>query len=71
MKNLIDIKDITNEPNILQEIKWGGPRKGSGAKPKYKEPTTTIAFRCPISKVAELKEIAKLKLDEWAVKKTI
>jgi hypothetical protein len=37
MKNLIDIIDTTNEPNILQKIEWGCTRKGSGAKPKYKE----------------------------------
>ena len=53
---------------MQQKIKWGGPRKGSGAKPKYNEPTTTIAFRCPVSKVEELKLIAKSKLNEWAIK---
>jgi hypothetical protein len=68
MKNLIDIIDTTNEPNIIQKMEWGGSRKNAGAKPKYKEQTTTIAFRCPISKVTELKAIAKLKLDEWAIK---
>jgi hypothetical protein len=68
MKKLIDIIDTTNEPNILQKMEWGGSRKNAGAKPKYKEPTTTIAFRCPVSKVTELKEIAKLKLNEWAIK---
>lgn len=29
----------------------GGKRKGSGRKPKYKEETTTISFRVPVSKV--------------------
>ena len=43
----------------------GGSRKGSGAKPKYNEPTTTIAFRVPISKVEELKTIINAKLSEW------
>lgn len=46
----------------------GGARKGSGAKPKYKEQTKTVAFRCPLSKVDELKLIVKSKLSEWSVK---
>jgi len=33
----------------------GGTRQGSGAKPKYSEQTKTVAFRCPLSKVDELK----------------
>ena len=46
----------------------GGTRKGSGAKPKYNEQTKTVAFRCPLSKVDELKIIVKSKLSEWSVK---
>ena len=68
MKKLIDIIDTTNEPNILQKMKWGGSRKNSGAKPKYNEETKTVAFRCPLSKVDELKIIVKAKLSEWSVK---
>lgn len=49
-------------------IKQGGKREGSGAKPKYSEQTKTIAFRCPLSKVDELKIIVKSKLSEWSVK---
>lgn len=37
----------------------GGKRPGSGRKPKYNEPTTTIAFRVPVSKVKEVKGIVK------------
>jgi hypothetical protein len=48
--------------------KHGGIRKGSGAKPKYNEETKTVAFRCPLSKVEELKIIVKSKLSEWSVK---
>jgi hypothetical protein len=44
---------------------WGGARKGSGNKPKYNEKTTTIAFRVPISKVDEVKEIIKNKQTQW------
>jgi hypothetical protein len=43
----------------------GGTRQGSGAKPKYNEQTKTIAFRCPLSKVDELKLFVKSKLLEW------
>lgn len=42
----------------------GGTRQGSGAKPKYNEQTKTVSFRCPLSKVDELKVIVKSKLSE-------
>jgi len=77
MEKLIDIINTDNERNIIQEIcdndlakvknTYGGKRKGSGAKPKYNEKTTTIAFRCPQSKVSELKSLVKAKLCEWAI----
>lgn len=37
----------------------GGTRKGSGAKPKYDEPTKTIAFRVPISRIEHVKCLLK------------
>ena len=46
----------------------GGYRRNAGAKPKYKEQTKTVAFRCPLSKVDELKFFVKSKLSEWSVK---
>ncbi len=46
----------------------GGTRQGSGAKPKYNEPTKTIAFRVPQSKIDEIKLIVKTKLSEWVLK---
>ena len=46
----------------------GGTRQGAGAKPKYNEQTKTVAFRCPLSKVEELKEIVNAQLSEWSVK---
>lgn len=49
----------------------GGTRQGSGAKPKYNEKTKTVAFRCPLSKVDELKKLVNEKLADWAVKSTI
>ena len=48
--------------------KRGGTRQGSGAKPKYLEQTKTVAFRCPLSKLDELKLIIKSKLSDWMVK---
>jgi len=68
MKKLIDIIDTTHDPNILQEMKWGGTRKNAGAKRKYNEQTKTVAFRCPLSKVDELKLVVKSKLSDWSVK---
>ena len=43
----------------MKKEKRGGKRPNSGAKPKYSEPTITIAFRVPISKVNEVKELVK------------
>ena len=37
----------------------GGKRANAGSKPKYYEPTKTIAFRVPISKIDEVKEVIK------------
>ena len=34
-----------NEINFVIKAKRGGTRQGSGAKPKYNEPTKTIAFQ--------------------------
>ena len=46
----------------------GGTRQGSGAKPKYNEPTKTIAFRVPESKFEHVKSIVKTLLDGWTLK---
>jgi hypothetical protein len=51
-----------------EKSKRGGKRIGSGQKMKYNEQTKTVAFRCPLSKVNELKLIVKSKLSEWSVK---
>ncbi len=47
----------------------GGFRTGAGSKPKYAEPTKSIAFRVPVSKVDEVKKIVNKKLKDWKVKK--
>ncbi len=41
---------------------------GAGRKQKYGEPTTTIAFRVPLSKVDEIKRIVKTELDNQTLK---
>lgn len=47
----------------------GGARQGSGAKPKYNEVTTTVAFRVPESKREEFRQYGNEKLKEWKVKR--
>ena len=48
--------------------KQGGKRNGAGRTSKFNEETKTVAFRCPLSKVDELKLIVKSKLSEWSIK---
>jgi hypothetical protein len=56
---------------MKKEIKKrGGKRAGAGAKSKYGEPTSTIAFRVPNSKKIELKKIIKKHLKKWETIKT-
>ena len=57
-----------NEINFVIKTKRGGTRQGSGAKPKYNEPTKTIAFRVPVSRIEHIKSLLKTLLDGWAVK---
>ena len=35
----------------------GGKRPNSGAKPKYREPTKSVTFRIPESKVKDVKKL--------------
>ena len=46
----------------------GGKIINSGNKHKYGEQTKTVAFRCPLSKVDELKLVVYSKLSEWSLK---
>lgn len=46
----------------------GGTRPGSGPKRKYNEDTIMVSFRCPISKIDELKKLVNDQLDKWKVK---
>ena len=51
----------------FKKEKRGGTRKNAGAKPKYNEQTKTVAFRCPISKIDDLKSIVKSFLDSQKI----
>lgn len=53
-----------------QKNKNGGHRPGSGQKPKYGEPTATVSFRVPQSKVEDIKVLVKNYLEKFKVKKT-
>ena len=48
--------------------KHGGKRKNAGSKPKYNEPTGTVSFRVPISKIEEIKLLITHKLSGWRLK---
>ena len=52
----------------MKKKTMGGTRHGSGAKPKYNEPTKTIAFRVPISKIDEIKQTVKSMIESWSLK---
>lgn len=43
----------------------GGKREGAGRKARYTEPTKTIAFRVPFSKIVEIKKLVTQKLNSW------
>jgi hypothetical protein len=66
--NHITEKQLEELKEIIKKETRGGTRKNAGAKPKYNEETKTVAFRCPMSKVDELKLIVKSKLSEWSAK---
>lgn len=44
----------------------GGKRKGAGRKSPFNQLTKTVSFRCPISKIDELKLYVNAKLSEWS-----
>lgn len=49
--------------------KRGGKRQNAGSKPKYSEPTTTTAFRVPISKKEEVREAVNKMLSDYKINK--
>jgi len=44
----------------------GGKRSNAGRKSAFTDPTKTVSFRCPLSKIDELKVVVKSKLSEWS-----
>ena len=44
----------------------GGKRINAGRKSAFSEPTKTVSFRCPLSKIDELKLYVTDKLSEWS-----
>ena len=44
----------------------GGKRINAGRKSAFSEPTKTVSFRCPLSKINELKLYVTDKLAEWS-----
>jgi hypothetical protein len=50
----------------MKKKKQGGKRKGAGRKSAFKESTKTVSFRCPLSKIDELKLYVNAKLFEWS-----
>ena len=44
----------------------GGKRSNAGRKSAFTEPTKTVSFRCPLSKIEELKLYVNAKLLEWS-----
>ena len=49
-----------------KKLKQGGKRKNAGRKSAFNEPTKTVSFRCPLSKIDELKLYVTAKLSEWS-----
>lgn len=50
----------------MKKKKQGGKRKNAGRKSDFNEPTKTVSFRCPLSKVYELKLYVTAKLSKWS-----
>ena len=50
----------------MKKKRQGGKRKNAGRKSVFNEPTKTVSFRCPLSKIYELKLYVTAKLSEWS-----
>jgi hypothetical protein len=48
-----------------QQYFRGGKRNNAGRKKIFGEPTKTLCFRCPLSKIEELKKYVNDKILEW------
>jgi hypothetical protein len=54
---------------MLEKEEYAEGKRKAGRPPKYDEPTTTIAFRVPLSKVEDVKYFVKHRLAFWMDKK--
>ena len=70
MLRTMNLGRLKKDKEMVSKTTRGGTRKGAGAKPKYNEKTTTVSFRCPISKIDELKFLLRAKLSECSIKST-
>ena len=50
----------------MEGKKQGGKRQNAGRKSAFNEPTKPVSFRCPLSKIDELKLYVTAKLSEWS-----
>jgi hypothetical protein len=57
---------ISVKHNKVKDGKIIVKSKKKGTRGKYNEPTKMVNFRCPISKIDELKLCVKAKLLEWS-----
>jgi hypothetical protein len=64
-----------NQQDTIDYVNWktkkkqdfrGGKRKGVSRKSLFSEPTKTVSFCCPMSKMDELKIYVTAKLSEWS-----
>jgi hypothetical protein len=53
----------------MTKDKRGGKRPGSGPKPQYSEPTKSVSFKVPISKVDFIKKTVMKILGKYKIKK--
>jgi hypothetical protein len=51
---------------MAKNKKQGGKRKNAGRKSAFNQHTKTVSFRCPLSKIEELKLYVNAKLSEWS-----
>ena len=51
----------------MSDKKHGGKRQNSGAKLKYGEPTKTVTFRIPESKIKDVKKLVSDYLKQFEI----
>lgn len=59
------VKLVSDDEILFPKMNWGGKRVNSGKKHKFGEPTSTVSFRVPNSKIIEFKEHISKLLTQW------